>query len=341
LSKTFTAKSVLAISATGLLVALTPGVSAFASPVCSAGGTLLSSGVCELKFTQPGSHTFTPTSTITKIDALIVGAGGAAGQETSADAYGGGGGDVKIVSLATSGVIEVSVGAGAISGYSTINDTAVTQATTTTKAEGGRSAINGYGGTSGSGLRGWDNCGSFFPIGGAQAAGICYSGGGGAGGASTSELGGPGLVVNALTGASTSLFADDTTCYGGGGSVGGFRAWSNSRYSAYSGASVCGGGGVTVVTNGTAFTSYDMITPRANSGSGGAKYVNAVDAAPAFTVAQPGANGIAVIRYQDSPAAALANTGSNGEFDGFAAGLGLLALGLGAFSLRKFLNSQV
>jgi hypothetical protein len=338
LSITFTTKSVLAISATGVLVALTPGVSAFASPVCSAGGTLLSSGVCELKFTQPGSHTFTPTSTITKIDALIVGAGGAGDQVVGNSAYAGGGGDVKLVSLLTTGVAAtIVVGAGSTGTDSSANDSSVTQAATTTTASGGHSPTNYSSGTSGNGNGGYSNWGS-FPVGGANGYGLGYGGGAGAGALATSQIGGTGLVVNALAGASTSLFSDDTTCYGGGGSGGGYANNHDIQVSVLSGESVCGGGGVTVVTNGITFTSYTMTTPRANSGSGGAKYFKLVNQDPASIVSQPGADGIVVIRYEDTATtsdSALANTGSTGLAETFAAGLGFLTLGFAALAVRR------
>jgi hypothetical protein len=278
-----------------------PGVvsSAQASSTCPSGATTLSSGACEISFTS--SSTFTPPAGTTQLHALLVGAGGSAIPDGSLG-YAGGGGDVQVVTLATSGDVTITVGAaGTSSGYSSANDTSVTQAGSTTTAEGGRPAPGGgadHGGDSGSGIS------------------TIQDGGSGAGAASTDASGGVGLVVNEITGASSTLFSDDTDCFGGGGGVRGADA-------------TCGGGYTSDTAN-----PLGTNPPLANSGGGGGGW-SYYDGSVSHAYTQEGAAGLVTLRFEVS---ALPDTGVASTAPWVLSALGLLAAGsaaaLGALSLR-------
>jgi len=280
---------------------IVPGVisSAQASSSCPTGSTTLSSGACEVTFTS--SSTFTPPTGTSKLHALLVGAGGAGNQDIGA-AYAGGGGDVQVVTLAASGEVTITVGvAGTVSGYSSANDTSVSQSGSTTTVEGGRPAPgNGanHGGDSGSGNS------------------TSLRGGAGAGGAPTiNYFGGAGLVVNEITASSATLFSDDTDCFGGGGAVGFADA-------------TCGGG--------YSVDPADPLgsnPPLANSGGGGGAWF--YDDGTPHVYTQSGAAGLVTLRFEVS---ALPDTGVTSTAPWMLSALGLLAAGsaaaLGALSLR-------
>lgn len=77
---------------------------ALAEESCGAGVIVLSDARCEVVFTADG--TFTPPAGITSLEALIVGAGSSG----LIAGYGGGGGDVRIVSLSPSCDVTFEVG---------------------------------------------------------------------------------------------------------------------------------------------------------------------------------------------------------------------------------------
>jgi LPXTG-motif cell wall-anchored protein len=317
--------SAVALSGISLTAGFAP--SAVAANGCGAGATLISGDVCQVKFTS-GSHTFTPPAGTTKLSALIVGAGGAGdGGGWSPISYGGGGGDVKVVALATTGAVSVAVGQVGGDGvaYSSANDSSVAQAGTTTTAAGGRPGFSGNG-ASGSG---------FVSPGGFYVDFHNMVGGGGAGAAPTNDTaqhasnGGAGLVVSKITGASTTLFSNDTDCYGGGGGASSFGQLDGNTPGHTNGVATCGGGSGTFTANGQGrYVSHTQVVPRANSGGGGAgiSFGDGNNIGTNFFVHQSGAAGVVILRYK----AALPDTGMN---IGGILGLGASALLAGAAAL--------
>src|SRR5690606_13924592 len=177
-------------TSTAVAVMATAGVSAVfvgASPAYAASeacgnndGVLVAPGVCELSFTS-GATTFTPTADMTKLEVLLVGAGGNGAQDTGTDGYAsaaaGGGGEVKIVDLTgtTDPMLIVVPTPDALG--------SVTAVTTIGVANGGSPADNTYsGGTSGS-----SHSGSSVTVAPSEAA---YGAGGGAGGIASGPDGG-------------------------------------------------------------------------------------------------------------------------------------------------------
>jgi len=284
-----------------------PGVvsSAQAATACPAGSTTLSSGACEVTFTSSPSSAWTPPAGITKLHALLVGAGGVG--NTAPPGYGGGGGGVEVITLATSGAVTISVGTAGTAGYSSSNDTTVTQAGTTTTAFGGWPGTTIYfGGASGSGIFSISRSGA--GAGDAGADGLAWEGG----------RGGAGLVVNEIDGASSTLFTDDTDCFGGGG------GW-------WDAPATCGGGYAPDLTSATG------VAPVDNSGGGGGGWYRGNGLGYAF---QNGAAGFVAFRF-DAPAlpdTPLPDTGVTSTAPWVLSALGLLAAGsaaaLGALSLR-------
>lgn len=289
------------------LLTLGAGAGAMAES-CPAGSTLVSAGVCEVVFTSTPNSNWTPPAGITRLQALVVGGGGAGGYTNPNQVgLGGGGGDVKIVDLAATGDVTVVVGVGRQAvvqqavGY--VYDSSVAQGGTTTTAVAGTSGTGGKGGSS-----------------------FTYSstgdGGAGSGGASASGAGGAGLVVGDLPGAPGSLFAGDPLCFGGGGASQGST-------------SGCGGGNVQPITTGAPII-QDL--PRANSGGGGGGTYDA-DFGGIFLVLQNGADGIVVLRFSG---ATLPDTGVADLSDMAWTAVGVLALGAGAvaFAARPSLRRR-
>ncbi len=242
-----------------------------ATPACGATGSLISGGICEQTFTS-GTSTFTPTATMTKLEVLLVGAGGnGADQPVTSVGYAaaGGGGEVKVVDFSgTTSPMTVKVAAPGASG--TVSD-GITTAT----------VGNGSDASPGSTVTSTPAVGGASGNGNAGATGSIV-GGGGAGGIASSANGGAGIVVSSLAAAS-SLFSGDTDCYGGGGAAG--RA-ANGGTGAIRGLATCGGGGPSDATS-TALTA-----PLANSGGGG----GGIDVTQTLTLRQ-GADGVVVIRW--------------------------------------------
>ena len=108
------AAKIFAISAgAGVLAAplAFASTAAFAAADCGT-GTEVSAGICEQAFTTAGDSTFTAPSGVTKVSAIIVGAGGGA-EYNSDGAYGGGGGEVLFVdNISTTSPVNLTVGAG-------------------------------------------------------------------------------------------------------------------------------------------------------------------------------------------------------------------------------------
>jgi uncharacterized repeat protein (TIGR02543 family) len=240
-----------------------------ATPACGATGALISAGICEQTFTS-GTSTFTPTAAMTKLEVLLVGAGGnGADQPVTSVGYAaaGGGGEVKVVDFSgTTSPMTVTVptpGTPAL----------VTDGITTATVGNGGDAFPGGAGPATGGASGNGNLGA------TSFAGSGTGGGGGAGGATTTANGGAGVMVSSLVTAS-SLFIADSTCYGGGGASG------LAGSPAVQGIATCGGGGPSDATS-TALTAA-----LANSGGGG----GGIDVTQPLALRQ-GADGIVVIRW--------------------------------------------
>lgn len=267
------------VLASGALIGSSFAGPALADVTCDAGATLLSDSRCEVIETASG--TFTPPAGVTSLEALVVGAGGSG----LTAGYGGGGGDVQIVTLNTSGDVTFEVGLG-VNGADG-GASSVTQGGVTTTANGGLVTPGSLvGGNSGNGN-------------------VSTGGGGsGAGASATSFDGGAGIVVSTLT---STLFLDDADCYGGGGAQ--VMMWSPYP------TATCGGAWEDNYVQGTQGVtgdeSADYHEPVANSGGGGTSFVTPNDSGYSRTD-NPGADGVVIFRYKlsgDDSAAAMPNTG--------------------------------
>ncbi len=215
MNTTSRALRVSALSVTGLVVgaALLPAGSAFAAASdCGSDGTLVADGICEVTFLEGTDVVWTPPAGITKLQALLVGAGGASGAPNGNWGYSGGGGEVTLVELANTGDVTLTVGLASAWNESVADGyTFVEQGSDSFQAAPGlhSSVVNGNstGGESGNGNE--------TPQG--------YGGGSGAGGIAGFDYwnawsGGPGLVVNEIDPSTFDLFANDDECLGAGGS---------------------------------------------------------------------------------------------------------------------------
>ncbi len=307
-SQLLASSGVAAMLGGAFLLGVSPA--AIADGGCATGSTLVSTGVCEATFTSSG--TFTPPATATKLEALLVGAGGAA-----TGLYAGGGGDVQIVELSASGEVTVTVGDGGTldgGGDGIGGASSVAQGSTTDSAEGGTPGGGYAGGNSGNGNEG-----------GPQS-------GGGAGGVPPVTLeGGPGVVVSDLD---STLFLDVDDCFGGGG--GGFF------YGDTTALATCGGGYSTNVVDNTGPSPYtpntgsaDIFFAVANSG-GGAGTVISFDTVAQWTGTANvvGADGYVALRYTVSE---LPSTGVDSSIAGISAGVsaGFLAVGAGLLAFAR------
>ena len=200
------------VGVSSLFVGAVPA-NAAVGDICGAAGTLIAPGVCEATFTS-GTPTFTATADMTKLEVLLVGAGGAGALQDSANTDGyaaaGGGGQVRVVDFSgTVGAINLVVASPGAAGTSTTPagtpgtpSSATAGATIQTAANGGNAAFDqGAGGSSG----------IYF--------GSTGGGAGAAGDAPSTYNGGPGVIVDSIA-AAGSLFDGDTECYGGGGAAG-------------------------------------------------------------------------------------------------------------------------
>ncbi len=142
------------------------GGSAFAAPTCG-DATLIAPGICEIVMYSSG--TFTPPAGVTKLAAVLVRGGG--GGDQIATGYAGGGGEVTYVdSVALTGPLVVTVGAGGTLGA--FSPAATDGGDTTLNshtANGGQAGYFQNGGASGNGNAGWNSF-SNSPGGGAKSA---------------------------------------------------------------------------------------------------------------------------------------------------------------------------
>ena len=215
MNTTARALRVSALSASGILLgaAMLPAGSAFAAASdCGSDGTIVADGICEVTFLEGTDVVWTPPAGITKLQALLVGAGGAAGAPGGDNGYSGGGGEVTLVELADTGDVTLTVGVASEWGESVAGGyTTVDQGSDSFQAAPGlhaaESGFDAIGGESGNG-----NVSSGGSGGGAGAggpAGFDYW---------NAWSGGPGLIVNEIDPATFDLFANDDECLGAGGS---------------------------------------------------------------------------------------------------------------------------
>lgn len=275
----FAAKKTTALVATAAMVGfsslfLMAAPASAAQADCTAGSVFIGNNVCELVITSPGATTFTPTAGMSQLEVLLVAGGGSGYDASQGYGSGGGGGDVRVVGFDTASAtpIDLVVGGSA-------QTSSATQGATVEIALPGQSATGGSSGApSGNG-----NPGYFAPT---------QSGaGGGAGAAATDrEDGGAGAPVASVA-PSGSLFADDTTCYGGGGAIG----FAGGPY----GVALCGAG---YVIDGGADVAIVAAVP--NSGGGGAGGGQVID--PAL---RAGASGKIVLRWLAPVTVAFASNG--------------------------------
>ncbi len=172
---------------------------------------LVADGVCEVRFSAPGAFSFTPPSGISKLAAVLVGAGGGAGiQTTHHTSYSGSGGTVVYIdSLPLGGPVTGTVGAGGAASQDT-DTTAPTAGADTTV--GATPAAGGAAGNAGVHL---------CVVGGSWGFWL-------GNGAKTLAQGDPtcapgaGFKLSQLAGVDTTLFpasADGTDVYGNGGNA--------------------------------------------------------------------------------------------------------------------------
>jgi uncharacterized repeat protein (TIGR02543 family)/LPXTG-motif cell wall-anchored protein len=264
-----------AVGATSIFAGASPAAAA-PSEACGLDGTLIAPGICELTVTS-GSQTFIRTAQMTKLEVLLVGAGGASSDQaqpnTNGYAAAGGGGEVRIVDFSSGTTdLDVTVADAGVAGSSSVDD-----GTTLTAAGNGGDALGqSQGGTSGNGNLG--------------ASSFSVASGGGAGGAATANPnGGAGVVVSSIA-PGGSLFTGDSNCYGGGGAV------SNAGVT---GTATCGAGA-------GAAGGASLIAPVANSGGGAGGASASLSA-----LERTGADGVVVIRW--TAATVTLNFSANGH----------------------------
>lgn len=310
--KTTTTIAAFATAGVGtMFLSAAPATAATAN--CGPTGTLVSPEVCELVFTESG--TFTRTAEMTKLEVLLVGAGGNAevearvtGGEFPSNGYAaaGGGGEVRVVDFSdASGEIEVGVGTpgGSYSYVEDVDDALYEQAV---------NGLNGTGGTGGSGnggASGNGNLGQDF-VTDSQTA---FGAGGGAAEPGVGAVGGAGVDVGLLAPAD-SLFAGYEGCFGGGGGVG-FLTTVEEPVVTLGGAGCGGGYPVDESVTG-------LVPPAPNSG-GGAGAINYSTGNEADYI---GADGVVVVRW---PAKVLAATGAQTDVTAMSVGIAALVAGIG------------
>jgi len=200
------------------------GVAQAETPTCASGFTALTVAdetVCELRFTETGSTTWTPPGDLASVDVLVVGGGGGGGfgaygngTDIAFGGGGGGGGQVAIqTGVALSGDVSVTVGAGGTGGRNSGTSAPPTDGSsssfgTITAAGGGAAAPfpsttdpGAAGGSSGTNTGG---SGFYYDT------GLATAGGGGAGagasgrsarlGTATAQPGSGGIGVQPTTG---------------------------------------------------------------------------------------------------------------------------------------------
>jgi LPXTG-motif cell wall-anchored protein len=282
-------------------------------------------GVCEITYLSTPTDAFKVPAGVSALQALLVAGGGAGSQ-----GYAGGGGEVKVVDLQTSGEVTITVAAQA--GISEDGqDSSVAQGADTYTAKGGTAnGVSGNGNEAGVGIN---------------------SGAGGAGGAGGPDLpgdnglgdlgvnpadlpyynGGPGLVVKDIAGAT--LFADDTDCFGGGGAGSAASSIDYDIVNAYNGVASCGAGSTAIDIAADTVTPIEAV-PNSGGGAG---------ASTSDQTARQGASGRVVLRYTladttdtNGGVTTLANTGGSDATVPFLFGAGMIVAG--AFALRRRSN---
>ncbi len=285
-----TSMAIAAVAAAGVSTLFAGAAPANALGPCGPTGNLVTAGICEQTFTS-GSVSFTPTASMTKLEVLLVGAGGSGSNQPASNTNGyasaGGGGGVTITDFSGATVpLTGTVPAPGSPGSVTDGTT-----TTTPALNGLDGAGNGNGGASGNG-----NAGAVATIGTPS---VPYGGGGGAGAAAVTPTtagvnanGGAGVTISSIAPAG-SLFTGDATCYGGGGAAGvaGVAGVTNTK-----GTPGCGGGGPADAT------ATSLSLPTANRGGGGGG-VNKTSAA--IAAQRAGAGGAVVIRWTAAPTVVL------------------------------------
>ncbi|MBB5632388.1 hypothetical protein BKA04_000611 [Cryobacterium mesophilum] len=294
-SSTFT-RNTAAVGAVGLCGASLFGASAaVAAPVPCAypGSTQVVTGVCQVVVTADGVLTF--PSTLNKVTAILVGAGGGGYIGAEGDgAYGGGGGEVIYVdSVALDTAITVDIGSGGTIGLDGVEagnggDTLFGAAT----AHGGLGSVidqgSHVGGVSGNGHTG------------------ILGGGGAAGDAPDSDTPGPGYLLSGVPGVDAALFpsaADPAVQYGRGGE---------------SDSSDAPGNAAAVPTN---------------SGAGGSAYWQFGEVSTGE--ANPGADGVVIVRYAAASLAATGADSTGALIVGGLAVAGGAALVASAGAVRR------
>lgn len=286
------------------LVALGRDFTPWATAVtCPIGTPVGSTSTCEVVFTSAGS--FAMPSNVSAIEALIVGSGGKSLADTG---YAGGGGEVKVVTLANTGNLTITVGTSGAA--SPADDSSVVQAGGSTVT-----AVGGGDGTAGA-----------VGVGGGVSPNKGGDGGNGTSGSSGARNGGSAIQVDALAG-SSSLFDGVTDWYGGGGagavySIVGSCLGSSCTYTWNSFASGTPGTRAGYVTDTPPVSGYPVFAPptppqtmpipvmnaaAANSG-GGAGATN-WGGDPSTIGVTLGASGIVILRYVVTSAPAPAPAG--------------------------------
>jgi hypothetical protein len=183
---------------------------ALATPAFAAGcattepaATEVLPGVCEVQYFEYGDFTFDVPAGVTKLTAILVGAGGAT--DTTSGSYAGGGGAVVYVeNVDISAPVDIYVGIGAQPGVARGEDTTVNSAVAAGGYSGNTTAPSG--GASGNG-----NLGSFD--------GYTQGSGGGAGGNAVGATGGVGVTASSVANDPEIWPAvNDEIVYGAGGS---------------------------------------------------------------------------------------------------------------------------
>jgi LPXTG-motif cell wall-anchored protein len=308
--------SIVGLTALAAVSQVTPAAFAVddACVTSYSGAITVGNSLCEVTFLTTPGGAFSVPAGVTALQALLVAGGGAGSQ-----GYSGGGGEVKVVDLQTTGDVTISVAAQAGAAEDG-QDSSVTQGADTFTANGGQAD-----GTSGNG-----NEGAFAGGGAGGDAGPDLAGDNGIGdlGVNSTDLpyynGGAGLVVKDIDGAT--LFADETACYGGGGAGSGISSFGDDLLFAYNGVATCGAGSTTIDIAGDSFAA---VAPVANSGGGAGASSN-------DSAARRGSSGRVVLRYTLPDETALANTGGSDATLPLILGIGTIAAG--AFLRRRLSN---
>ena len=178
---------------------------AFAATECGS-GIEVTAGICQQAFTTPGSFTFSAPTGVTKVSAVLVGAGGGASFNVDLG-YAGGGGEVLFVdAVEISSPVSFTVGTGGAAGNAADGSNGTDSALGLDVASGGHGGKgDASGGSSGNGNA------SYYD-------GGLSGSGGGAGAAAATCNGGVGLAASAVA-AGSSLFpvATGEPVFGAGG----------------------------------------------------------------------------------------------------------------------------